>query len=112
MEALALTELLGLRAQVESLVRLVRLGLLVIQEALVLRAQVVALVALEAKGLQGQLDPLGPQDQAVAQQEPLALLALLEPLLLLEQMAKCNTTMAALQWAELLNFTTMIAQIE
>ena len=74
--------------------------------------------ALERLDLLAALDPLDllepkeAQDQVEDQQEPLGLLAPLVLLLRLEQMAKCNTTMAALQWAEPQNFTTMTVQIE
>ena len=67
------------------------------------------LVLLARLDLLERKEPLG---QAEARQEPLGLLDLLALLLRLEQMAKCNTIMAALQWVEHQDFTTMTAQIE
>ena len=69
---------------------------------------------LERLGLLVGLDLLERKEllgQAEGRQESLGLLAPLVLLLRLEQMAKCNTTMAALQWAEPQNFTTMTVQI-
>ena len=126
---LVLWELLALLAQLDLRVRRVMQAQLALrarqaaqaaQEQLALLVRLALLVQEEAREAQGplvhlaQLDPLVPQGlqaQAEGRQEPLGLLAPLVLLLRLEQMAKCNTTMAALQWAEPQNFTTMTVQI-
>ena len=115
MEALVQLDLRARQVAMEAL------GLLGLQARLVLLDPQVQEEAREALGLLGlleQLDPLVPlvpqelQAQVEDQQEPLGLLAPLALLPLLEQTGKFNTTMAALQWAELQDFTITTLQIE
>ena len=120
-------ELQALLVRLDLLVRQVAmeareaLGLLGLQARLVLLDPQVQEEVREALGLLGlleQLDPLVPlvpqelQAQVEDQQARQALQAPLELLLLLEQTAKFNTTMVALQWVEPQDFTITTLQIE
>ena len=118
MEAQELLDQVVLLVLVEQQVAMEALAQLVLQARLALLgllAQEEAQEAQEPLVHLAQLDPLVPQGlqaQAEGQLGPQGLLAPQALLLRLEQMAKCNTIMAALQWVEHQDFTITTLQIE